>query len=227
VRTWKARTKCNRYTDYDALRHAMVQEQLVARGIRDKRVLNAMKTVPRHLFVPAPLRDQAYRDAPLSIGEGQTISQPYIVAAMTEALELHLDDQVLEIGTGSGYQAAVLAAVARHVYTIESLCTLLERAKQTLDDLGYDNITTQCGDGTLGWPAHAPYDGIIVTAGAPQIPRTLVQQMGLDGRLVIPVGDAFSQNLIKIVNAAEGLREEILGGCRFVKLVGVQGWHVA
>jgi protein-L-isoaspartate(D-aspartate) O-methyltransferase len=219
-----AGTKMN-HSEYGSLREAMVRVQLIPRGIHDQRVLNAMKTVPRHLFVPESLRDQAYRDSPLPIGEGQTISQPYIVAAMTQALDLHPEDRILEIGTGTAYQTAILAELAGQVFSIESLCTLLERARRILDGQGYTNIITQCGDGTLGWPEHSPYNAIMVTAGAPQVPSALVRQLAVGGRLLIPVGDALSQNLLKITNTADGLTEETLGGCRFVKLVGAQGWQ--
>lgn len=218
--------KPGRHPEYETLRERMVREQLAARGIQDELVLQAMRTVPRHLFVPESLQDQAYRDQPLPIGKGQTISQPYIVAAMTDYLELRPDDRVLEIGTGTGYQTAVLAELAYHVYTIEWLGSLLKQAIRILEELGYDNITAQCGDGTLGWPEHSPYDGIMVTAAAPQVPRALVGQLGPGGRMLVPVGDALSQNLVKIVNAPGGLTQEILGGCRFVKLVGAQGWQV-
>ncbi len=205
-------------------REKMVREQLITRGIHDKRVLDAMRKVPRHLFVPPDLIDEAYNDYPLPIGQGQTISQPYIVALMTEALELKGDEKTLEIGTGSGYQTAILAELSKEVYTIERIISLLNKAKEVLKDLGYKNIFFKAGDGTLGWPENKPYDAIIVTAGAPKIPQTLVDQLADKGRLVIPVGDRFSQELIKVTKSKNELIRENLGGCRFVNLIGIHGW---
>ncbi|MCD6137380.1 MAG: protein-L-isoaspartate(D-aspartate) O-methyltransferase [Deltaproteobacteria bacterium] len=207
------------------LRERMVSTQIEARGISDQRVLAAMRKVPRHLFVSEAFQDQAYGDFPLPIGEGQTISQPYIVAEMTQALELTKDDRVLEIGTGCGYQAAILAELAYRVYTIERIRSLFITARKTLDRLHYHNVVARCSDGTLGWPEESPFDAIIVTAGAPEVPRALVDQLRIGGRLVIPVGGHFSQTLLKIIRQKDGFREINLGGCRFVKLIGKQGWQ--
>ena len=210
--------------EFAAIRNRMVDLQIEARGMRDPRVLAAMRRVPRHLFVPQSLWDQAYNDYPLPIGEDQTISQPYIVALMTEALELKETDRVLEVGTGSGYQAAILAEVAGEVYSIDRLASLAERAQQLLESLGYRNLQVRVGDGTRGWPEACPFDAILVTAGAPQVPRPLVYQLALDGRLVIPVGDRFSQTLTRVRQTEEGLKYDYLGGCRFVRLIGEHGW---
>ena len=213
-------------SDFDLQRKRLV-DGIRLRGIRDERVLSALLKVPRHLFVPEELRDRAYVDAPLPIGEGQTISQPYIVALMTEALELDEDSRVLEIGTGSGYQAAILAEIAKEVYTVERIPALLERAKRILEALGYDNIYFKLGDGTLGWEEHAPYDAIIVTAGAPEVPEPLVEQLKVGGRMVIPVGDEFSQRLLRVtkLDSSGKVKIEDLGGCVFVKLKGKHGWR--
>jgi len=208
-------------------REDMVRRQIEARGITDKNVLQAMLTVPRHLFVSEALRDQAYGDYPLPIGEQQTISQPYIVAEMTQALELGPNDRVLEIGTGSGYQAAVLAQIAYRVYTIERIRSLFMQARAIFDRLRYFNIVTRYSDGTNGWEDEAPFDAIIVTAGAPEVPETLVNQMSQGGRLVLPVGNQHSQDLTKITRDRHGLHQTNLGGCRFVKLVGEHGWQEA
>ncbi len=202
----------------------MVSTQIEARGIHDYRVLEAMRKVPRHLFVGEALQDQAYGDFPLPIGEGQTISQPYIVAEMTQALELTKDDRVLEIGTGSGYQTAILAELAFRVYTIERVRELFIGARKLLDQLGYHNVIAKCSDGTLGWPDESPFDAIIVTAGAPEVPEKLVQQLTISGRMVIPVGDRFSQTLLGIRRDEDGIQDTSLGGCRFVKLIGEHGW---
>ena len=180
---------------YAALRERMVDQQIKARGVVDPRVLAAMRKVPRHLFIPPHLWDQAYNDYPLPIGEDQTISQPYIVALMTELLEIRETDRVLEIGTGSGYQAAILAELAAAVLSIDRVGGLAEQARQVLDSLGYTNVRIRVGDGTLGWPEEMPFDAIIVTAGAPKVPRPLTEQLALGGRLVIPVGDIWSQTL--------------------------------
>jgi protein-L-isoaspartate(D-aspartate) O-methyltransferase len=207
-------------------RRRMVESQIRNRGIRDPRVLEAMRRVPRHRFVPPHLWDQAYDDYPLPIGEDQTISQPYIVALMTEALELTGDEKVLEVGAGSGYQAAILAELAKEVFTIERLASLARRAEDILKTLNYRNVHVLIGDGTLGWPREAPYDAIIVTAGAPKVPPALAEQLARGGRLVIPVGDRYSQTLTRIRRTPEGgLKTEYLGGCRFVKLIGAQGWR--
>jgi protein-L-isoaspartate(D-aspartate) O-methyltransferase len=205
-------------------REEMVKRQIEARGITDQRVLEAMRSVPRHLFVSEALRDQAYGDYPLPIGEQQTISQPYIVAEMTQALELQSDDRVLEIGTGSGYQAAILSHLAYRVYTIERIRLLYSQARRCFDKLKYFNIVTRYGDGTLGWRSESPFEAIIVTAGAPIVPEKLTAQLAVGGRLVIPVGDRHSQDLVKIVKDRRGIHQTNLGGCRFVKLIGEQGW---
>ena len=210
--------------DFALARKKMVQEQLVARGIKDKRVLDAMMKVPRHLFMEEGLWHQAYGDFPLPIGEGQTISQPYIVALMTEALQLTGDDKVLEIGTGSGYQAAILAELTTHIFSIERISSMASKARKTLDELGYANVLIRVSDGTLGWQEEAPFAGIIVTAGAPAIPPTLVEQLAKGGRLVIPVGNEYSQTLLKVVKEDKGYKEKDLGGVRFVKLIGDHGW---
>ncbi len=209
---------------YRIAREKMVETQIKARGIKDSRVLQVMLKVPRHLFVDEALRDQAYGDFPLPIGEGQTISQPYIVAVMTEALELKGDERVLEIGTGSGYQTAILAELALWVYTIEKYSLLLEKAKKILAELGYKNVSFKLGDGTLGWKEVAPFDAIIVTAAAPQIPPPLIDQLLEGGRIVIPVGDAFSQILIKGIKKEGVLHTKSLEPVRFVKLIGAYGF---
>jgi len=211
---------------YEHFRERMVQKQIEARGITDPGVLSAMRTVPRHLFVDEALMDQAYGDFPLSIGDQQTISQPYIVAEMTEALQLSEEDRVLEIGTGSGYQAAILAKLAYRVYTIERIHSLYLKTRKLFDKLYYYNIVTKYSDGTAGWRDESPFDAIIVTAGAPDIPEVLVNQLAVHGRLVIPVGDQYSQSLIKLYKDEGGVRKTNLGGCRFVKLVGECGWRI-
>jgi protein-L-isoaspartate(D-aspartate) O-methyltransferase len=211
--------------NFAAERQRMVDKQIAARGVSDPRVLAAMRTVPRHRFIPSHLWDQAYNDYPLPIGEDQTISQPYIVALMTELLELKEMDRVLEIGTGSGYQGAILAELAAQVFTIDRVATLLARAEQILTSLGYTNIKTRVGDGTLGWPEEMPFEAVIVTAGAPQVPRPLTEQLALGGRLVIPVGDTWSQTLTVVRKTTEGLKFESHGGCRFVRLIGKYGWE--
>jgi protein-L-isoaspartate(D-aspartate) O-methyltransferase len=202
----------------------MVMTQLEPRGIEDQRVLNAFRTVPRHEFVPDELRDQAYNDHPLAIGEDQTISQPYMVAVMTELLKLDGDETVLEVGTGSGYQAAILAELCEHVVTIERVQSLAENAHARLDRLGYENITMVVGDGTKGYGDEAPYDGIIVTAAAPDVPTMLKEQLADGGRLVIPVGSKFSQELRVVIRNGEGFSTVKHFGCRFVPLVGDAGW---
>ena len=200
-------------------RERMVDMQIRARGIRDPRVLEALRTVPRHRFVPPALQDQAYADTPLPIGSEQTISQPYIVAYMTEALRLPPDAVVLEIGTGSGYQAAVLAAVAREVYSIEIVPELAARSAQVLSDLGYDNIHLRTGDGYRGWPEAAPFDGIIVTAAPDHVPPALVDQLAVGARLIIPVG-RFSQDMRVVTRTAEGAVSETTIPVRFVPMTG-------
>jgi protein-L-isoaspartate(D-aspartate) O-methyltransferase len=209
---------------YDRQREEMVSSQIEARGITDLKVLAALRKVPRHLFVSEALRDQAYGDFPLPIGEQQTISQPYIVAEMTQALQLSAEDRVLEIGTGSGYQAAVIAQIAFRVYTIERIHALLVKARKLFDKLQYHNIVTRYSDGTTGWLDESPFDAIIVTAGAPEIPGPLINQLALGGRMVVPVGDQHSQDLVKLHKDQNGIHRSNLGGCRFVKLVGEYGW---
>jgi len=206
----------------------MVDSQIRSRGIRDERLLKAMETVPRHLFIDEALRDQAYNDSPLPIDERQTISQPYIVALMTEALALKGHEKVLEIGTGSGYQTALLAELAERVFSIERIAFLASRARKMLDSLNYYNVAIRIGDGTYGWKEEAPFDAIIVTAGAPDIPKTFVEQLAVGGGLVIPVGGRYSQTLVKITRLSEDikdLKKDNLGGCRFVDLVGEYGWE--
>jgi protein-L-isoaspartate(D-aspartate) O-methyltransferase len=203
----------------------MVAEQLEARGIEDPRVLEAMRRVPRHLFVEASLQGRAYDDNPLPIGERQTISQPYMVAIMTEALGVRPGARLLEVGTGSGYQAAVLAELGAQVITLERIPLLAERASRVLAALGYENVRVEVADGTLGWAADAPYDGILVAAGAPGIPRPLVQQLAEGGCLILPMGEDDLQSLVRLRRGAGGLVEEYLGECRFVKLLGCYGWE--
>ncbi len=210
---------------YERLREAMVKKQIEARGITDSYVLAAMRKVPRHLFVSEALMDQAYGDFPLPIGEQQTISQPYIVAEMTQALQPNKDDRVLEIGTGSGYQAAILAEIVFRVYTIERIHSLFVKTRGLFDELRYHNIVTKYSDGTTGWLDESPFDAIIVTAGAPEIPEVLVNQLAVGGRMVLPIGDQCSQDLIRLYKDKEGIHKTNLGGCRFVKLVGEHGWR--
>jgi protein-L-isoaspartate(D-aspartate) O-methyltransferase len=202
----------------------MVERQLRRRGIRDPRVLTAMGRVPREQFVPPPFRSEAYADCALGIDCGQTISQPYMVALMTEALQLSGGEKVLEIGTGSGYQAAVLAELVRQVLTIERYGELSARAGEVLDRLGYRNVTLLTGDGTLGWPAGAPYDRILVTAAAQRAPEPLLAQLTEGGILVVPVGSRSVQTLQAIRRLADGVEAIELSACRFVPLVGAEGW---
>ena len=212
--------------NYDIARKRMVESQLIARGIRDRRVIEAMQKLPRHLFVEEAMAAQAYNDNPLPIGERQTISQPYMVALMTELLELKGKEKVLEIGTGSGYQAAVLAMLADRVCTIERIRPLALRARKVLDSLGLLNVNIKIDDGTCGWEEEAPFDAIVVTAGAPEIPPKLVAQLAPGGRLVVPVGDQFSQTLVRVLKKEDGsyaMEQSI--GCRFVKLIGRDGWE--
>jgi protein-L-isoaspartate(D-aspartate) O-methyltransferase len=210
--------------EFEKARERMVDLQIVRRGIKDPRVIAAMKKVPRHLFVSESLRSQAYEDHPLPIEEKQTISQPYIVALMTEALQLKGHEKVLEIGTGSGYQTAILAELADKVFTIERIPLLAEKARKRLEELGYKNIVYRIGDGTLGWPEEAPFDGILVSAAAPSIPQPLIDQLAMGGRLIIPVGDRLSQELVLVERVPEGIRKSFLGGVRFVDLIGKWGW---
>ena len=211
--------------DYDQAREKMVNSQLLARGIRDQNVLAAMRKIPRHLFVGDYLQDQAYDDRPLPIARQQTISQPYMVALMTEALELSRQDRVLEIGTGSGYQAAVLAEICDTVYTVEKFPELLDQAAAVCRQLGYRNIIAKSDDGTLGWPEHQPYDAILVTAGAPQVPQPLLDQLAEGGRMLIPVGGDLIQELKKLTRRTDRIVEERLIGCQFVPLRGKHGWQ--
>lgn len=207
-------------------RESMVDYQIISRGIDDPLVVEAMRRVHREAFVPDSLRDAAYEDGPLPIGAGQTISQPYIVALMTDALELRGGERVLDIGTGSGYAAAVLACIAADVFTIERIPELAERARKNLVAEGFDNVRVRCGDGTLGWPDEAPFDGITVAAGAPAVPDALKHQLAVGGHLVIPVGsEHISQALMRVTRVSEDeFRTENLGGVRFVPLLGEQGW---
>lgn len=210
--------------EYSVARNKMVRDQLINRGIKDQKVLDAMAKIPRHLFVEQALRDRAYGDYPLPIGEKQTISQPYIVALMTEALKLAGDEKVLEIGTGSGYQTAILAELAIKVYSIERIKSLSIKARKNLDKLKYHNTVLKVFDGTYGWKEEAPFNAIMVTAASPNIPETLVDQLAINGRMVIPVGGSFSQNLIKVVKNEEGIKTSNLSGCVFVKLIGNHAW---
>jgi protein-L-isoaspartate(D-aspartate) O-methyltransferase len=213
---------------YQRQRLKMVDTQIRSRGIRDERVLKAMEQIPRHLFIDEGLMDQAYNDNPLPIGEKQTISQPYIVALMTAALQLTGKEKVLELGTGSGYQTTLLAELADRVCSIERIASLAVRARKILESLKYFNVVIRVGDGTYGWREEAPFDAIIVTAGAPDVPRTLYDQLAIGGRLVIPVGDRYTQTLLRITRVSddpEEMKKEDLGACRFVNLIGEFGWE--
>jgi protein-L-isoaspartate(D-aspartate) O-methyltransferase len=202
----------------------MVQEQLAARGVKDPRVLQAMGKIPRHFFVESALANRAYDDGPLPIGEKQSISQPYMVALMSEALGLAGQERVLEIGTGSGYQTAVLAELALNVFSIEKIRSLAVKARSVLDGLDYYNVAIHVGDGSLGWSDHAPFDAILVTAASPALPQPLLEQLSIGGRLVIPLGEEQSQVLKRVRREASGWEEEQLAECRFVKLWGKYGW---
>jgi protein-L-isoaspartate(D-aspartate) O-methyltransferase len=210
--------------DYRLARERMVKNQLIPRGIADENVLQAMGKVQRHLFVEEALVGEAYNDHPLPIGNKQTISQPYIVALMTEALELTGKEKVLEIGTGSGYQTAILAELSDMVYTVERIEPLLEKSKTLLQSLGYTNIFFKAYDGTLGWEDFAPFDAIMVTAGAPKVPDPLLKQLTDGGRMIIPIGNKYSQDLIRVTRVQDRFVEKNLGGCRFVDLIGEHGW---
>ncbi|OPX61698.1 MAG: Protein-L-isoaspartate O-methyltransferase [Methanoregula sp. PtaU1.Bin006] len=203
----------------------MVERQIAARGIRDKRVLGAMLEIPRHLFIPPPYDRSAYDDNPLPIGNGQTISQPYIVALMTELLRPKATDNVLEIGAGSGYQAAVLSLLVRKLTTIERIAAVADLARRNLNSLGISNVTVIEGDGTLGYPAHAPYDGIIITAAAPAVPRPVIEQLAEEGILVAPIGGRDIQDLVILHKKGGNCRQEYYGGVRFVPLIGRYGWE--
>jgi len=211
--------------NYERARARMIEEQLVARGISDARVLAAMARVERHRFVDEALADRAYDDKPLPIGARQTISQPFMVGLMTETLVLHGAERVLEIGTGCGYQTAVLAELVANVFSVERISSLATAARQLLDALSYYNVAIRVGDGTLGWSEEAPFDAIVVTAGTPQVPRPLISQLADGGRLVFPIGEEELQTLVRIRKEGERLREEYFGDCRFVKLVGRYGWE--
>lgn len=214
----------NKEQEFELLRNEMVETQLIPRGIFDKRVLEAMRKVPRHRFVTEEERTVAYEDCALPIGEGQTISQPYMVAIMTELLNLQGEEKILEIGTGSGYQAAILGRLAKKVYTIERVDTLAERASALFKNLDYSNVEVLVGDGTLGYEKEAPFDGIIITAGCPEIPRPLIDQLSDGGRLVLPLGDRFHQTLTIVTKQGVEIFTEESIGCVFVPLVGKHGW---
>ena len=211
-------------------RMKMVETQIRARGIRDPRVLRAIEAIPRHLFVDEGLIDQAYNDGPLPIDRQQTISQPYMVGLMSEAMALTGNEKVLEIGTGSGYQTAILAGLAERVFSIERIAALAARARKSLDLLNVYNAAIRVGDGTYGWKEEAPFAAIMVTAGAPAIPRLLIQQLGVGGRLVVPVGSRNTQELLRLTRLSEDpddLKQEDLGPCRFVDLIGEHGWNAS
>lgn len=212
---------------YADQREAMVSRQIEKRGVTNPLVLKAMRSVPRHLFVPQDMRAMAYEDRPLPIGQGQTISQPYIVAYMTQMLRLCGGEKVLEIGTGHGYQAAVLSRIASHVYTVESVPELAEQAKRNLRELGYDNITVRVGDGTQGWPEEAPFNGILATASGPSVPEVLKEQLASGGRLVMPIGAyRLGQQIVRVIRGADGsFHQEKMLDVAFVPLVGKYGWE--
>jgi protein-L-isoaspartate(D-aspartate) O-methyltransferase len=209
---------------YRESRHAMVSQQIQSRGVRSTRVLEVLRSVPRHCFVPDSFVDEAYKDKPLPIGHGQTISQPYMVASMTEAAEVGADERVLEVGTGSGYQTAILALLADRVFSVERVPELASRAESTLKELGYCNVTIRIGDGSEGWISEAPFNVILVTAGAPQVPQPLVDQLDDGGRLVIPVENSFSQVLTIVCKVGDKIREVRRERCSFVPLIGKHGW---
>jgi len=213
---------------FQKLRIKMVENQIRARGVTDERVLSVMAKIPRHLFVDEALIEQAYNDNPLPIGKSQTISQPYIVALMTAALKLTGKEKVLEIGTGSGYQTAILAELAEQVFSIERIAQLAAGARKQLDALNCFNVAMRVGDGTYGWREESPFDGIMVTAGAPKVPAILMEQLAVGGRLVIPTGGRISQELLRVTRMSADLNEvktEVLCGCRFVDLIGEHGWN--
>jgi protein-L-isoaspartate(D-aspartate) O-methyltransferase len=211
--------------EYEGRREKMVRTQIEARGVHDPAVLRALRKIQRHRFVPEAFREQAYDDMPLPIGHKQTISQPYTVAVMSEALGLTGKERALEIGTGSGYQSAILAELAEWVYSIERIPELAKSAREVLDQLGYDNVAIRVGDGTRGWKSEAPFDCIIVTAGGPQVPEPLLQQLAEAGRLVIPVGDPYTQSLTRVTHRGREFITENLGAYRFVELIGEYGWE--
>jgi protein-L-isoaspartate(D-aspartate) O-methyltransferase len=210
--------------DYGSARERMVREQIVGQGIGDRRVIEAMLRIPRHLFVPEALAGQAYADTALPIGERQTITQPFMVAFMSAALNLKGKERVLEIGTGSGYQAAVLSCLAGRVYSVERIRALLERARKNLDQIHCRNVLTRLFDGSYGWKEEGPFDAILVTAGSPSVPYVLLDQIKVGGALVIPVGPRDEQELLRIRKGPEGFSKEILIDCHFVDLIGEHGW---
>jgi protein-L-isoaspartate(D-aspartate) O-methyltransferase len=210
--------------DYTRAREKMVQEQIIDRGIKDPRVIETMRKIPRHLFVPDAFLGRAYGDTALPIGDGQTITQPYMVAYMSEALGFRGGERVLEVGTGSGYQAAILACLAERVYSVERIRSLLEWARKTLDRIHCQNVVTKLSDGSYGWQEEAPFDAILITAGAPSIPQPLADQLKTGGTMVIPVGERNSQRLIRVRKDSRGFSQEDLLECNFVSLVGEFGW---
>ena len=203
----------------------MVQEQIIARGVKDQRIIAAMRKIPRHLFIDPGIVNRAYDDSALPIGDKQTLSQPFMAARMTEMLTLSGSEKVLEVGTGSGYQTALLAELCFNVFSVEKIRALSRKARILLDRLDYQNIALHVGDGTIGWSEHAPYDGIIVTAGAPKAPQPLLDQLSVGGRLVIPIGDEQAQSLARVTRTRSGFKQEHLGECKFVKLLGKYGWR--
>lgn len=210
--------------EYEERRNRMVEHHIAGRGVSNRAVLEAMRRIPRHEFVLPANLEEAYADYPLPIGYGQTISQPYIVAVMTELLDVLPEHKVLEIGTGCGYQAAILAGLAAHVVSIERIPELAEKCRETFERLEINNVAVHVSDGTLGWPKEAPYDRIMVTAAAPSIPEALTKQLAERGRMVLPVGSEHVQDLIVVIKEMDGVKTETHGGCRFVKLIGEQGW---
>jgi protein-L-isoaspartate(D-aspartate) O-methyltransferase len=211
---------------WEAARQQMVDTQIAARGVKDERVLSVMREIPRHLFVPASYRDAAYHDSPLPIGKGQTISQPYIVALMTELLMIRPDDVVLEIGSGSGYQAAILGKLAKSVITIERIPEVAEMARVNLAGIGITNVMVISGNGTIGYPDRAPYDAILITAATPSVPPPLIEQLAEGGRLVAPVGSRDLQELVRLTRKEGRTVRELFGGVVFVPLLGEYGWQV-
>ncbi len=213
---------------FDSQRQKMINDHLILRGIEDEKVLQAFKKVKRHLFVPEGIRHLSYNDSPLSIGDGQTISQPYIVALMLQLLELQPADKVLEIGTGSGYQTALIAEIVEEIYTVERISNLMLKAKQILKELKYENIYYRTGDGTLGWkggnPKCSKFNKIIVAAAAPDIPSSLIEQLAINGKLIIPTGNRMFQKLVVITKSPQGVKFTNHGGCAFVPLLGEEGW---
>ena len=216
---------CSYEDKFARQRQDMVEYQLRARGIRDERVLKVMGELPREKFIGPVYREEAYEDRPVPIGAGQTISQPYIVALMTEALKVEPHHRVLEIGAGSGYQTAILAKLAKEVFAIERIAELAERASKVLQDLGIDNVHLRVGDGTLGWPEQAPFDRILCAAAGPDVPEAWIEQLADNGRIVMPIGGPEMQNLFLITKQGGKITHENLGGVRFVKLIGKQGWQ--